>query len=126
MAILRGYPGLEADILVNGVARKEYVDPDSSHEDTPHSVTVYIEAQEDASFSVQLRRDDRFKYRSNELCWSVQLDGKKVRETLLKDNTDIDYRHATIDGTYYQTDSGSFKKNFFFSTLTTSKKLTPH
>ncbi|KAE9969442.1 hypothetical protein BLS_005353 [Venturia inaequalis] len=120
MAILRGYPGLEADILVNGVARKEYLDPELSDADTPNCTTVYIEAQEDTSFVVQLRRDGRFRYKSSQLCWSVQLDGKKVRDTLLHNNSEVGYDRATIDGTYYQTDSGSFKKSFFFSTLTTN------
>ncbi|TLD18924.1 ATP-dependent RNA helicase [Venturia nashicola] len=120
MAILPGFPGLEADILVNDIARKEYIDPDSLDEDSPNTVTTYIEAEADVSFVVQLRRDHRFKYRSNELCCIVSLDGKKVRHLLLKDNTAVGYNAVSIDASYYENDMGSFKKKFFFSTLTTS------
>jgi hypothetical protein len=123
MAILPGFPGLEADILVNDVARKEYPDPETSNEDSPSSVTTYIEAEEGAKFVVQLRRDHRFKYRANELCWSVRLDGKMVRSTLIKDGTEPFYGKSTIEDTRYQTDNGCFIKHFFFSTLTTSRQI---
>lgn len=121
MAILPGFPGLEADILVNGIARKEYVDPNSLDEDSPNTVTTFIEAEEDVNFVVQLRRDHRFKYRSNELRWSVSLDGKEVKNSVLDGIDGVGYGAAIIDASYYETADGSFKKKFFFSTLTTSR-----
>ncbi|QDS76258.1 hypothetical protein FKW77_001479 [Venturia effusa] len=119
MAILPGFPGLKADILVNGVARREYVDPDSLDEDSPNTVTTYIEAEDDANFAVQFRRDHRFKYQSHELCCTVSLDGKTVSRIAVGNNADPSYGSTVIDASYYNTDNGSFKKKFLFSTLTT-------
>jgi hypothetical protein len=123
MAILAEYPGLEADVIVNNVACKEYPEPAESNEDTPNSVTKYIEVQDGVNFAVRLRIDHRFQHIQSDLCWGVLLDGQVMNELVLVKAIHANGTTQVIDHALGGSKGNFYHKKFFFSALNTSKFL---
>lgn len=123
MAILRGYPGLEADIIVNKLACKEYHEPEDSNKDTPNSATRYIEAQDGANFTIRLRLDRRFKHIKSDLAFGILLDGNVMRETFLEKARHTHGRSFDTEGALGGSAGAVYEKKFLFSTLNTSRYI---
>ncbi|KAK3320776.1 hypothetical protein B0T19DRAFT_403400 [Cercophora scortea] len=84
MAVITELPGLEATILVNGAAAKEYIDDSADDEqDQPDCPTVvkYIESVPGASFSIRFVKDKKFRHSSHHIAYKVAVDG--IRTSLL-------------------------------------------
>jgi hypothetical protein len=119
MAILPGFSGLQADIIVNGARCIEYPEPADLNEDTPISVTKYIEAEDGANFVIQLRIDGWFKYITNNISAHIKVDGQVARRPLWLKPTTMGVGHPvrTIDGVELQSNNGWAKRKLVFSTL---------
>lgn len=120
MAIFSAFPGLAAHVIIGNRVRKEYDVPADSIEDTPTSVTKYIEAEDGTAFQIQLRFYRQFKYLNTDLCWRLRLDGKLVSETLLFKQSIVHNYIIAIGSVYVGSDDKCFAKKFMFSALTTN------
>ncbi|KAG9857874.1 hypothetical protein KCU98_g705, partial [Aureobasidium melanogenum] len=76
MAILENYDGVQATIVVDGKDLPEYQEPDTK--DETHTVTRYVEAIDDANFSIKILIAPGTEFRAS--CLGVQslVDGKWV------------------------------------------------
>jgi hypothetical protein len=118
MAILPGFPGLEAGITVRNVAAREYTNADDANADTPTSVTRYIEAEEGAKFQIHIKILPQFEYRNHDVTAQVELDGQVVQRPLWKKDC---YPHPVrpIEGIDAETPRGWMRRSFMFENLTT-------
>jgi hypothetical protein len=92
MAVISSIPGLEATVLVNGVAAVEYQDPDAEESHTmareqfdlpqpydqalPH-VVRYIEAKPGAPYLFQVAKKYHIRGQNHHVAYSVSVDGQK-------------------------------------------------
>jgi hypothetical protein len=122
MPQLPAYPGLVADILVDGVPLEELSVPGDVSEDTPASVTRYVEARSGANFEIRVRMGQQFRRDLDpryDLAISVFVDGVKqkgeiwTRADIAAFGGDcLDRRHK---GVKYQADGDWKLKRFMFA-----------
>jgi hypothetical protein len=121
MAILTGGVGLEAEIVVQGVSRKEYAGPVNPDEDTTVSVTKYIEAEEGVNYAVRFRTTRQYEHDDYDLCWRLRIDGKIMRESLQWKEDHRKESWQTVDSITTGSKGNFMARKFLFSALATSK-----
>ncbi|KAK3683952.1 hypothetical protein B0T22DRAFT_266766 [Podospora appendiculata] len=78
MAVITELPGIEAIIVVNGTAAKEYVDTDADEKQDRHdcpTVVQYIESVPGASFAFRFVKDKNFRHSSHHIAIKFSVDG---------------------------------------------------
>jgi hypothetical protein len=120
MAILPGFPGLEAFVNVRKTRCQEYPEPEDSNEDTPTSVTNYIEAEEGVNFEVEINVLKTFKWINYDISVDVKVDDKLVLKPLFQ-TTNIPHVTRFVDGIDVKTKDKWTKRKLMFSVLSTGK-----
>ncbi|KAK4496758.1 hypothetical protein PRZ48_012741 [Zasmidium cellare] len=73
MAVLDGLPGVEVTVQVDGIALKEYEDPDE--EELAKTHVCYVESKSEKHFSISVKVKDDFKYKGDSISVLTTADG---------------------------------------------------
>ncbi|KAF2142555.1 uncharacterized protein K452DRAFT_318156 [Aplosporella prunicola CBS 121167] len=118
MAILESVPGVTAEVRVNNIAVKEYVD--TTTEDPPNTVIKYIEAISGQNFTVNWQFQPNFVHRNHSIYAIIYIDGKNVcsQTTIVEKFRGNCCRHEEVgDIRSYQGEQRVMQK-FAFSAIT--------
>jgi hypothetical protein len=116
MAIVNKTPRVEAEILIDGVATREYVDGEDQVE--VDTVTRYVEAKSGADFAIRFRSTQKPKH---DVSAEALVDGRSVMSTLVLLNDFCNGTlESTVDGVRSSKDGKWSLSKFFFSDLMTS------
>ena len=90
MAILDTQPGMNVEITVSDTALTEYTD--TAEEDSPNTVTKYIEVTSGANFGI---RANFTKLLENDVLVEVHIDGEWVRGFFVRKTNVVSYPRGT-------------------------------
>lgn len=122
MAVHPEYPGLEVDIVVDGVPLKEHPPPADFDETIyPWTIIRYIEATPGAKFGVRYRSDPSFKYCQSSIRRAICIDGVIDRIVMHWGPGNTNAILCIEDGVETRINRQLMKQDFVFGTLDTGK-----
>jgi hypothetical protein len=119
MAIYTDYPGLVADVVINGRALEEHRDDESPDSNT---TSVYIEAKAGEHFAVRYTLPST-QFTTYSIKASVRLDGTHVRANVYDRNTYKSDTTQLFDASAAYVGGRDVGQRFRFTALTTCKRL---
>lgn len=120
--------GLTVKLRVNGNDLTEYDQGDQDGGE-PNTSVCYVEAVPGANFSIELRAQQRFPYRSYYIRSAVKLDGVAAQSTIYSPDYANEIMRRSEAGVYNGGPNSGTLERFTFAELKTSKqtvKRTPH
>lgn len=80
------FKGIEVTVQVAGADLKEYEDEDESSDDTPKTVSRYVESVSGAAFAVKVRIPKNYKMKGNAQLFNISADGMNGDRTLCRES----------------------------------------
>ena len=122
MAIHSDYPGVKAEVMVNGQPLREYEDPSDTSE--AHTVTKYIEVITNTKFEVKVHIEAGAVSEHEDITMRMSLDGQRAvyyfgRSSRLKRTVTLAQTCKLIDGSlfFYDTQYSELSISKYSSTL---------
>ena len=127
MAVIPAVDSIQVQVLVNNVALKEYNPDDDEIEvkssDHDQLISRYIEAKNDAEFTVQLATDKKFGqlHKNVDLRFGICVDGKHMTSRMYARKKFLNGRLSTVAGSRYYSFGVPREKPFKFALLKIGK-----